>query len=370
MGARTYPGSVAVLGTGVAFPGPAISNGRLARLIGGVSDRSTGDFVGSLAGKMGVESRFLCRDFADTLETPRAGDTNPELAARAVAAALDDAGVAIEDLDVLIGHTTTPHTLLPPSISWAADHLGFAGHYMELRQACTGFANALVVANGLLQSGAARRVAIVGSETGSVFFDVREAARERSHLVSAAQMGDGAGAVLLGPLEGRDGPRIDRIYFGNNGAGKDSAFSLSPGSSSQPFEAQAPIRGFHNNYGLARECGAELFQRGFEVLTGLGVDPAATRYFVPHQANGLMPMILSPLLGLAPEKIHNTAVRFGNTGSAATWIGLHCLRNEQALAPGELVGVLGAEATKFLYGGFVYTEGGRRHRPRDGRADG
>ena len=68
-----------------------------------------------------------------------------------------------------------PHTLLPPNISWTADQLGFAGQYMELRQACTGFANALTIAASMLQSGAADRICIVGSETGSVFYDVQEA---------------------------------------------------------------------------------------------------------------------------------------------------------------------------------------------------
>ena len=103
-------------------------------------------------------------------EAPRKGYRNPELAASAVQSALGEAGLAVHELSYLIGHTATPARLMPSNIGQVAELLDYAGRFVEFRQACTGFANALVFAQGLLRAGAGA-IAIVGSETGSVFFD-------------------------------------------------------------------------------------------------------------------------------------------------------------------------------------------------------
>lgn len=359
MAYRMISQQLAVLGTGIAMPGSPVSNADLVRFFERWTSGQLSTFVGNLADELGVLRRHLCRDLLSNFEVPRPGDTNPELSAKAVNAALADAGLRINDVDVLIGHTTSPHTLLPPNTSWTADQLGFTGQYMELRQACTGFANALTIASSMLQSGSADRVCIVGSETGSVFFDVQEALRDRSQLVTAAQMGDGAGAVILSrPVDAPTTGRIDHIYFGNLGQNKPTAFSLVTGGSSQPYVAETPgPRGFYNAYSLARDSGLELFQKGYEALASVGLDGSNVRRFIPHQANGRMGMVLSPLLGIEESRFHNHAIKYGNTGSASTWIGLHSVRSEQLLKPGEIAGVLGAEATKFMFGGFAYIEG-------------
>ena len=64
---------------------------------------------------------------------------------------------------------------------------------------------------------------------------------------------------------------------------------------------------------------------------------------------------LATRLGVEPEQIHVTANRLGNLGSAAIWAAFDDLRRSHILEPGDQVLVLGAEATKYLYGGFVYT---------------
>ena len=70
-------------------------------------------------------------------EVPRPGHSNPDLAATALRAALDEAGLRAGDLTYLIAHTTTPARLAPPNTAMVADRLGYNGPYMELRQACT-----------------------------------------------------------------------------------------------------------------------------------------------------------------------------------------------------------------------------------------
>ena len=78
-----------------------------------------------------------------------------------------------------------------------ASLLGYRGPVAEFRQACTGFVNATLFAAGLCAAGDGRPIAVVGSETGSVFFDPMRAAEDSAQLVNFVQMGDGAGAIIL-----------------------------------------------------------------------------------------------------------------------------------------------------------------------------
>jgi 3-oxoacyl-[acyl-carrier-protein] synthase III len=70
----------------------------------------------------------------ERIETPRAEDINPELAVRALKLALHSANLSAKDLGYIISHTTTPHTLLPPNISWVVDLLSYPGVYGESKK--------------------------------------------------------------------------------------------------------------------------------------------------------------------------------------------------------------------------------------------
>ena len=119
----------------------------------------------ALSHRLKIRARYLSRDFQARRETPRRRHSNPDLAAAALRRALEDARLEVGDLAYLIGHTASPACLLPPNIALVADRLGFAGPYLELRQACTGFANALIIAAGLVGVPGVKAVAIIGSET-------------------------------------------------------------------------------------------------------------------------------------------------------------------------------------------------------------
>ena len=173
----TSRAQLSVLGTGSALPGEPVATEALIALIGDRFGIGCAREALAVAQRLGIHSRHVCRDFTRRQEPARGGDSNPELAARAVKAALADAGIAIGDIGFLIGHTTTPCQPLPANIAHVADRLGYSGPHVELRQACTGFANALMIATGLLSAAGSRPVVIVGSETGSLFFDPQRLAR-------------------------------------------------------------------------------------------------------------------------------------------------------------------------------------------------
>jgi 3-oxoacyl-[acyl-carrier-protein] synthase-3 len=345
------PRAATVLGTGAALPGePVTTEEMISRLAlrFGVDVRRQGRCI---AARLGINTRYISRDLASRHEGPRSGDSNADLAARAVRAALDNAGVEARELSYLVTHTATPGTLIPPNAARIADLLDYKGPFAEFRQACTGFANAIVFALGLLSAPGCGPVVIVGSETGSTYFDPARAGEDSGQLVNALQMGDGAGACVLGPPRKARAPQVSAAFFGYAGSQLEPGFTLTAGGSDFPLVPGKPLE-FHHEYSSIREQGGELFAAGLCAARGAGVDLDAVDHFIPHQANGRMAELLSRDLGLEAKRIFVNAARVGNTGSAAIWLAFHELR--ACLLPGERVCVLGAEATKYMFGGFLY----------------
>lgn len=339
-----------VLGMGAALPGPPLSTAELIELVERFGVRIASR-VAALADKLNIHSRHVCRDFADAREAPRPGNTNPELAGTAVRAALKDAQLEVDDLAYLIGHTVTPARLLPPNVSLVAEQLGFTGPFMELRQGCTGFANALVIAHGLLGVAGGKAVAIVGSETGSVFFDPRLAGTQKGQLVSLAQMGDGAAAVIVGPDDATSGARISNVFFGHVGNGRKPAFTALSGGSESSFVEGGQLEFTHHWLEVHRGSG-ELLRHGADTAGSLGTVVTDVDHVVPPQPNGRMDELLSSALGVEPARVFVNADIVGNTGSAAIWLALAQLR--EGLKPDASCLVLGAEVSKYMFGGFSY----------------
>ncbi len=343
-----------VLGMGTALPGPPVSTAELLERVEkrfGVAVVRRGS---ALANRLKIATRHICRDFEARREVPRRGHSNPDLAAAALRVALDEAGLEAGDLAYLIGHTTSPACLVPPNIALVADRVGFTGPYMELRQACTGFANALVIAQGLISIAGIKAVAIIGSETGSVYFDPQRAGQDPSQLVNLVMMGDGAGAIVVGPDDSRAGARISRNFFGQVGLGRSPGFTLDAGGSDEPFIEGRTLE-FEHDFGAVRNSGPELFYHGAAAARTLGTSVETVDHVIPHQANGRMAELLGPFLGIEPQRVFVNAERLGNTGSAAVWLALAELRS--SLEAGASVLALGAEATKYMFGGFHYVHG-------------
>jgi 3-oxoacyl-[acyl-carrier-protein] synthase-3 len=341
---------MAVLGTGSAFPGTALGSSGLLDRVDQTFGLSLGQRGRAVARRLGIASRHIVRDLRERHEAPRHGDTNAELTARAVLAALADADRKVSDIAYLVAHTATPGTLLPPGVAQVAELLGYDGPFAELRQACTGFANALVFAASVASSPTSGIVVVVGSETGSVYFDPLRAAEDDGQLINMLQMGDGAGAIVIGTSDSSCA-QIAGHYVGQIGRGRPAAFRLAGGGSDQAAIVGAPTE-FAHDYAAIRSGGEQLFRAGIAAAQSMGIALHSLDWIIPHQANGRMDDLLATALNFPRERIFVNASRIGNTGSAAIWLALDELRPQLKL--GERVLVLGAEATKFMYGGFLY----------------
>ena len=358
MSARIVRSRLQVLGTGYALPSDTISNAALLQKI--QTNFNIPTALGKVLGKrLGVNARHHSRDWLARLEHPRKGDRNPELAAKAVSQALQCAGLDCTQLQYLLGHTTSPARLLPPNIAEVAQLIKHSAPYAELRQACTGFANALQWAAGMLTDPQASPVAIVGSEVGSVFFDPNALAQEPAQWVNLMQMGDGAGAIILGPANPNHAQAyITALYFGHIGLDKPSGFSLEEGGSDYPaMQTRHATTIFQHNFAEVKTQGLQLFQAGLSAAQEAGVSLKDLKFIIPHQANGRIGQWLAEQLGMNPALFYGNAERVGNLGSASIWVALHELRASGRLQSGDRVLILGAEATQYMYGGFLYVHG-------------
>lgn len=350
---------LSVLGMGFALPGEPVSTKTLLAKMERAFDVDVARRGQIFAEKLNIRQRHICRDFTHRIEGPKKGFRNPDLAASAVKKALDQAGLDVPDIGYLIGHTATPAMPVPSNISLVADKLDYNGPHMELRQACTGFANALVVAEGLLAAETAKPVVIVGSETGSTFFDPARLADDAGQIVNLVQMGDGAAAVVLAPhkspeLEGRSTGVLSRSFYGQIGNQREPGFSLCHGGSDCPSSPEGVLE-FSHAFSDVRTNGPELFVAGLRAAAAQQIDVETMDYILPHQANGLMDVLMEQHLGIDRKRVVVNADKVGNTGSAAIWLAL--AMNRAAMKPGEKLLALGAEATKYMFGGFLYQHG-------------
>lgn len=350
--ARVAAGRVRLLGMGMALPGAPVATSALcARLEArfGVPAQRLGR---RLATRLQVDTRHLCRSFDAAIESPRPGQRNPELAAAALAIALANARVRPADLDYLLTHTATPARALPGGSAEVAARVGACCAHAEFRQACTGFASALQFAFALLREPGARPVAIVGSETGSVYFDPHRLAEDPGQWINLLQMGDGAAAVVLGPDDGSAGPCIETAFFGQMPDPPPAGLALAAGGSDHPAPGAGALTFTHDFAAVARH-GAALFEAGRDTLRARGHALDAAACLIPHQASGAVAGWFADHFGVPRAKVCEHGRRVGNLGSASIWAALNDVF--QALAPGERALFLGAEATQYSFGGFALT---------------
>lgn len=308
----------------------------------------------AVAHRLGIRARYLSRDLNSATGKVLDNCDAPTLCHNAFSQALQCAGREIGDVEYLIGHTTSPHTLLPPNIAWVADSANYTAPYMELRQACTGFANALQIASAMISANGLSCVGIIGSEVGSPYFTAQDDFADIEQLINYVQMGDGAATALIGPPDGSGRAQISDLFVGHIGNGRAPGLALDGGGSAMPYcEQGLPI--FAHRADSVREHGPKLFVEGVSAIEQRGYQLENFTYIIPHQANGRLAKPLAKYLHVKEEVIYSTAEKFGNLGSAAIWAALADLLNQELLEPGDRVLVLGAEATKYMYGGFVYT---------------
>ena len=307
---------VTIVGTGMYVPERALTNHDLERMVD-TSDEWIRERTGIL------ERRIAAPDQASS-----------DLALRASQRALDMAGVKATEIDHIIVATTTPDRVLPSCACTLQVGLGATGAASyDIFAACTGFVFGLGLAQGLIGSGVADTVLLVGVETLSRIVDYTD----RNTCVL---FGDGAGAVVLKPCAAGDGLlAIDMHSDGQLG----DVLEVAAGGSLLP----ASLDTVRDRKHFISMRGKKLFPfavRSMDeslriVLDRAGLAPSDLELMIPHQANQRIIDAVRERLGLPEEKVVANIQRYGNTSSASIPISLDEVVRTGRLKVGDLLGM-------------------------------
>ncbi|TMQ53570.1 MAG: ketoacyl-ACP synthase III [Candidatus Eisenbacteria bacterium] len=255
-----------------------------------------------------------------------------DLALVAAQRALESAGLSPKDVDQIVLATTTPDRFLPSCACTVQAKLGAvnAAAY-DVFAACTGFVYGLGIARGIIGTGQADTVLVIGVETLSRIVDYTD----RNTCVL---FGDGAGAAVLQPCAEGDG--ILAISMGSDGS-LGEVLEIPAGGSSCPASAGTVQARGH----FIKMRGRELFKvavRAMEESVRRTLEAAELTVvdidlLVPHQANQRILDAVRERLGLPDEKVIANIERYGNTSSASIPISLDEVVREGRLKPGDHV---------------------------------
>jgi len=305
-----------IVGTGAYAPDQIITNADLERLV-----ETSDEWILT---RTGISERRRARDDQATSDLA-------EIAARR---ALEAARLDPSDLDQILVATVTPDMFFPSTACFLQDRLGArrAGA-MDVSAACSGFVYGLAVADGLLRSGAAGRILLVGAETLTKVIDWTD----RNTCVL---FGDGAGAVVLTAADEGEGHILTTHLFADGGKGR--VLMMPGGGSRHPISQQMIDQNLHR---VRMDNGNEVFKvavRAMEdaaivALKTVGLDVHDVDLFVPHQANLRIINAVGQRLGIPEEKVVVNIQRYGNTSAASIPIALDEAVRAGRLKRGDLV---------------------------------
>jgi 3-oxoacyl-[acyl-carrier-protein] synthase-3 len=263
----------------------------------------------------------------------REGERLDALATAAGRAALDEAGVEAEELDLVLVATVAPDDLLPNTAPLVARELGaHTAGAMDVGAACTGYLSALSLAAAQIECGRCDHVLVIGADVLSRFVD-------KTDRGTAALFADGAGASVVSPANGAG--RIGHIALHADAAGADA---IRAAREDQIIHMQG-----HDTFKAAVH---RLSESTLEAVERAGLELDDIGLFVFHQANARILAAVGEKLGLERERVIDCIDRYGNTSSGTLPIALADARERGMLAPGMNV-VLAAFGAGFTWGAGV-----------------
>jgi 3-oxoacyl-[acyl-carrier-protein] synthase-3 len=261
------------------------------------------------------------------------GMATSHMAVEAAKLCLAERGVEPTEVEVVIVGTVTPDMLFPATACLVQDKLGAKGAWgFDLSAACSGFVYALQMGCKLVESGAHKKVLVVGADTMSSIIDYTDRA-------TCVLFGDGAGAVLIEPaVEGEYG-MID-FHHEIDGSGA-CALYMPGGGSLHPSTHETVDKKMHfvhqDGQAVYKFAVRKMVEATTTVLEKNGVTGADLGCFIAHQANKRIILGTSERLGLPEEKVIINIDRFGNTTCGTIPLAMETARQEGKLKKGDLV---------------------------------
>jgi len=259
------------------------------------------------------------------------GETTSDLAVEAARNALDAAGIAPEQLDLIVCATLTSDTPIPSTAVWVQRKLGIGAPAFDVNAACAGFSYAFSTGTAFIESGQAETVLVIGSEVLSSVMDYTD-------RTTCILFGDGAGAVVLRPSES---PGVLGSVLGADGRAAEILIIPAGGSARPASHETVDAR----DHAIRMPNGREVFKRAVvemtnacrELLEKSGYAPEDVDVLIPHQANARILIAVAERLGVPLEKAVVDVETVGNTSAASIPIALDRAWRAGRVKVGDLV---------------------------------
>ncbi|MCP8968297.1 beta-ketoacyl-ACP synthase III [Ectobacillus ponti] len=259
--------------------------------------------------RTGIEERRIADDSTDT----------SHMATAAAKAAIANAGISPEEIELILVATVTPDSPFPSMACLVQERIGaHKAAAMDISAACAGFMYGMITAQQFIQNGVYKHVLVIGCEKLSKITDW-------SDRNTAVLFGDGAGAAVLGPVS--EGRGILSFELGADGRGAPHLYQ--------------------NDYIVMN--GREVFkfavrQMGdscMNVLEKAGLTKEDVDFLVPHQANIRIMEASRQRLELPVEKMSKTVHKYGNTSAASIPISIVEELENGKIKDGDLIVLVG-----------------------------
>ncbi|MEO6245446.1 MAG: beta-ketoacyl-ACP synthase III [Opitutaceae bacterium] len=307
--------STVILGTGSYAPDRVLTNDELSHMV------DTSDAW--IRTRSGIRERRIAAP----------GEATSDMGVRAAQRALEDAGLAPGEIDLLIVATITPDMPMPAAACIIQHKLGLPTTCacFDLNAACSGFVYALDTACAMVASGRYKKALVIGVEKLSAVIDWQD-------RTTCVLFGDGAGAAVVGQIEeanrGLLGTRL-----GSFGDGAE-LLCIPRGGSSAPSTPESIAARDH----CIRMKGKEVFKLAVRAMDEAARDILEQHHVradqislvIPHQANLRIIEAISQYLELPMERFFVNVDRYGNTSAASIPIALDEARRAGRIQPGDL----------------------------------
>ena len=332
-----------IIGSGFVTGEHLVTNDQLARIM------DTSDAW--IRERSGVESRYYVEG----------GTATSDLGLGAAKKALEDAGVAKEEIDYIVFATMTPDHYFPGCGGILQQKLGI-GHVpaLDIRQQCTGFIYGLQVSDALIKAGEARTLLLVGAEVHTGFMpwtnwdylfgrsDEAPSEEEKALITRfrdrTVLFGDAAGAVVLRAVEGERGILGFQVH--SDGANVKDLYVPGVGFSHRPFVDHAQVQEWRH---VPEMNGRAVFKLAVSRMPQVVRELCAKQHMtvgdidllIAHQANLRINEAVQKALGLPDDRVYNNIQKYGNTTAATIPIALDECRKSGRIQPGKMVCFVG-----------------------------
>ncbi len=300
-----------ITGTGSYLPEKVLTNHDLEKMVD-----TSHDWI---VERTGIEKRHIAEK----------GETTCDLAEVAARNAIEMAGIAIEDIDLIVFATTTPDLIFPSTACLLQQRLGIRGcTAFDVQAVCTGFVYALGVADKFIKSGSHKCVLVIGAETMSNITDWTD----RGTCILFA---DGAGAVILEATEEDQGILSTHLHADgqykellktNAGVSSDSDL-LNAGGVFMEMKGNEVFRIAVNTLGRIVD----------ETLEHNNMKKSDIDWLVPHQANIRIIKATAKKLKMSMDQVVVTVHEHGNTSAASVPLALDVAVRDGRIKRGEII---------------------------------